>query len=135
LGFITTQEELEYYDDLEMELELADEDGQILWVFGRGCWEGQLHAHTPLIPLGLISSYRIGEAFFNLTLPAANKHLRQDKTILESQLKKLEKKVEECETEMKSLKVELCVFWQCGFIYFYFFNMVYTGNIDKADTR
>jgi hypothetical protein len=44
------QEEKDYYDDLETELELADEDEPVL--------------------------YKMGEAFFYLSLPAAKKQLR-----------------------------------------------------------
>ncbi|KAI5453957.1 hypothetical protein NCC49_004952 [Naganishia albida] len=75
------QQDKEYYDDLEMELELADEDDQVL--------------------------YKQGDAFFHLKPKSALRTLKTDRRAIERDIKSLEKKVEECETGMKDLKVQL----------------------------
>ncbi|KAJ9114838.1 hypothetical protein QFC20_001209 [Naganishia adeliensis] len=75
------QQDKEYYDDLEMELELADEDDQVL--------------------------YKQGDAFFHLKPKAALKTLKIDRRAIERDIKSLERRVEECETGMKDLKVQL----------------------------
>lgn len=75
------QEEKDYYDDLSTELELADEDEPVL--------------------------YKMGEAFFYLRLPAAQKQLRQDVKRYDGEISKLNTRAEECEKGMKELKVLL----------------------------
>ncbi|KAK1924366.1 Prefoldin subunit-domain-containing protein [Papiliotrema laurentii] len=75
------QEEKDYYDDLETELELADEDEPVL--------------------------YKMGEAFFYLSLPAAKKQLRHDTKRYEKDIGELRERAEECEKGMKELKVQL----------------------------
>lgn len=75
------QEEKDYYDDLSMELELADDDEPVL--------------------------YRLGEAFFSLSLPAAKKQLRADLKRYDADIGDLQKRAEECQDGMKELKVLL----------------------------
>nr|ODN86953.1 prefoldin subunit 4 [Cryptococcus depauperatus CBS 7841] len=77
------REEKEYYDDLETELELADED------------ESQ-----PIM-------YKMGEAFFYLSLEEARAQLKEDMNKYEQEIEKLENKAEDCEKGMKELKVLL----------------------------
>jgi chaperonin cofactor prefoldin len=74
------QSEKEYYDDLSMELELSDASN---------------------------IQYKLGEAFFTLSLPAAKKQLRADMKRYDSEIGALEKKADECEMGMKELKVQL----------------------------
>lgn len=64
-----------------MELELADEDQPV--------------------------QYKIGEAFFALSLPAAKKQLRADCKRYDGEIEGLRKQAEECEKGMKELKVQL----------------------------
>ncbi|KAK7692404.1 hypothetical protein QCA50_004029 [Cerrena zonata] len=75
------KQEKEALDDLSMELELADEDQPIM--------------------------YRVGESFIHLPHSRAMKRLEKDKTDLDEELSQVSLKVEECETEMKQLKVVL----------------------------
>jgi prefoldin subunit 4 len=75
------QEEKEYYDDLETELELADEDDKVL--------------------------YKLGEAFFHLGLGEAKRQLRRDLKRYDGEIRTLEGKAGECQTGMKELKVLL----------------------------
>jgi len=75
------QEEKDYYDDLSTELELADDDQPVL--------------------------YKLGEAFFQLSLPAAKKQLRSDMKRYDSEIEGLRGRAEECEKGMKELKVLL----------------------------
>ena len=81
IGFM--QEEKDYHDDLSTELELADDDQPVL--------------------------YRMGEAFFHLSLPAAKRQLRADTKRYEADIHGLLGKAEECEKGMKELKVLLYV--------------------------
>lgn len=74
------QDEKEYYDDLQMELELSD-------------------AKTIM--------YKIGEAFFDLPLPSARKQLRADLKRYDGEISDLKERCEECEHGMKDLKVQL----------------------------
>lgn len=76
-----TQEEKEYYDDLSIELELADSSVPIL--------------------------YKLGEAFFYLPLRDARRQLKGDTKRYESEIEGLRGRVEECEKGMKELKVML----------------------------
>ena len=78
---LTFQEEKDYYDDLQTELELADDDQPVL--------------------------YKMGEAFFHLTLPAARKQLRKDTKRYDDEISTLSERAEECEKGMKDLKVQL----------------------------
>lgn len=64
-----------------MELELADDDEPV--------------------------QYRIGEAFFALSLPAAKKQLRADIKRYDGEIGELRGQAEECEKGMKELKVQL----------------------------
>jgi prefoldin subunit 4 len=75
------QEEKDYYDDLETELELADDDAPVL--------------------------YKMGEAFFYLKLSAAKKQLRADMKRYDQEIGGLQARSEECEKGMKELKVLL----------------------------
>ncbi|EKM54701.1 uncharacterized protein PHACADRAFT_96557, partial [Phanerochaete carnosa HHB-10118-sp] len=75
------KQEKEALDDLGMELELADEDQLVL--------------------------YRVGEAFVHLRHSQAMKRLEKDQSDLSSQFESLREKAEECEKEMKELKVVL----------------------------
>ncbi|KAI0084906.1 Prefoldin beta-like protein [Irpex rosettiformis] len=75
------KQEKEALDDLNTELELADED-------------------TPVL-------YRVGEAYVHLPHPRALKRLEKDQSVLEKELSKLKDQAEECEKEMKGLKVVL----------------------------
>lgn len=75
------QREKDYYDDLDTELELADEDDPVL--------------------------YKLGETFFYLSLPSARKQLKADMRRYESEIDVLRAKAEDCESQMKELKVHL----------------------------
>lgn len=75
------EEEKDYYDDLDTELELADDDVPVL--------------------------YKMGEAFFYLSLPSAKKQLRKDSKRYDEEIKELQARAEECEKGMKDLKVQL----------------------------
>ncbi|KAL5528635.1 hypothetical protein ACEPAF_7771 [Sanghuangporus sanghuang] len=75
------KEEKEALDDLAMELELADEEQPIL--------------------------YRISETFVHLPLPRALKRVENDNTALNEDISELGDQAEECEKEMKKLKVTL----------------------------
>ncbi|KAK4689292.1 prefoldin subunit 4, partial [Tremellales sp. Uapishka_1] len=75
------REEKDYYDDLSTEFELADEDEPIL--------------------------YKMGEAFLQLTLPAAKRQLRVDIKRYDGEIAGLEQKADECQKGMKELKVQL----------------------------
>ncbi|RSH88894.1 hypothetical protein EHS25_002556 [Saitozyma podzolica] len=77
----TKLEEKEYYDDLSIELELADSSVPIL--------------------------YKLGEAFFYLPLGDARRQLKGDTKRYESEIEGLRGRVEECEKGMKELKVML----------------------------
>jgi prefoldin subunit 4 len=77
------REEKEYYDDLETELELADED-----------------ADDKIL-------YKLGEAFFHLSLAEARRQLKRDLKKYDVTIEELEKRKEGCEGEMKELKVQL----------------------------
>ncbi|KAI0335161.1 Prefoldin subunit 4 [Cubamyces sp. BRFM 1775] len=73
--------EKEALDDISMELELADEDEPIM--------------------------YRIGEAFIHMPHPRAVKRLERDLAALNAELEKCTSSAEECEKQMKELKVIL----------------------------
>ncbi|WWC94587.1 hypothetical protein V866_001434 [Kwoniella sp. B9012] len=75
-------EEKEYYDDLSMELELADSDSE------------------PIL-------YKLGDSFFHLSLRNARKQLKSDLKRYESEIEGLESKKNDCELGMKDLKVQL----------------------------
>jgi prefoldin subunit 4 len=51
--------------------------------------------------------YKLGEAFFTLSLPAAKKQLRADIKRYDADIGELKSKAEECEGGMKELKVQL----------------------------
>jgi len=75
------KQEKEALDDLATELELADEDEPVL--------------------------YKVGEAFLHMPLPRALKRLEKDQTDIDTQVSTLSSSVEQCEKEMKELKVTL----------------------------
>ncbi|KIK69114.1 hypothetical protein GYMLUDRAFT_35174 [Collybiopsis luxurians FD-317 M1] len=75
------KQEKEALDDLSTELELADEDEPIL--------------------------YKIGESFLHMPLPRALKRLEKDQADVDDRLSKLSESSQECEDEMKKLKVAL----------------------------
>ncbi|KAK1222031.1 hypothetical protein PQX77_015130 [Marasmius sp. AFHP31] len=75
------RQEKEALDDLSTELELADEDEPVL--------------------------YKIGEAFLHMTHPKALKRLEKDQSDIDSRVSTLSGQADECEKEMKSLKVTL----------------------------
>lgn len=66
---------------METELELADEEEKVL--------------------------YKLGEAFFYLALEDAQAQLRRDLERYEGEIEALEEKKEDCERQMKELKVQL----------------------------
>ncbi|KAG0701292.1 Prefoldin subunit 4 [Suillus ampliporus] len=75
------KQEKEALDDLSTELELTDEDDTVL--------------------------YKIGESFLHLPQPRAMKRLEKDQAIISAQLSDLSENAEQCEKEMKELKVTL----------------------------
>ncbi|KAI0829853.1 Prefoldin subunit 4 [Trametes gibbosa] len=75
------KQEKESLDDISMELELADEDQPVM--------------------------YRIGEAFVHMSHPRAVKRLEKDLAALNAELEKRSSSAEECEKQMKELKVIL----------------------------
>ncbi|KAG2047295.1 Prefoldin subunit 4 [Suillus hirtellus] len=75
------QQEKEALDDLSTELELTDEDESVL--------------------------YKIGESFLHLPQPRAIKRLEKDQAALSVQILDLSAGAEQCEKEMKELKVTL----------------------------
>jgi len=75
------KQEKEALDDLNMELELADEE-------------------TPVL-------YRVGEAYVHMPHSRAIKRLEKDQLNIERDLSKCKDQAEDCEKEMKSLKVIL----------------------------
>lgn len=75
------KQEKEAFDDLAMELELADEDQPVL--------------------------YKVGEAFLHLPHPRAMKRLEKDQAQVDEEIAKLTEVVDQCELDMKALKVEL----------------------------
>ncbi|KAJ3878060.1 Prefoldin subunit 4 [Lentinula edodes] len=75
------KQEKEALDDLSTELELADEDEPVL--------------------------YKIGETYVHMSLPRALKRLEKDQTDLDVRLTKLSESAQQCETDMKQLKVAL----------------------------
>ncbi|KAG1790065.1 Prefoldin subunit 4 [Suillus fuscotomentosus] len=75
------KQEKEALDDLSTELELTDEDESVL--------------------------YKIGESFLHLPQPRAIKRLEKDQAALSAQILDLSAGAEQCEKEMKELKVTL----------------------------
>ncbi|PPR04385.1 hypothetical protein CVT26_004223 [Gymnopilus dilepis] len=75
------KQEKEALDDLSTELELADEDEPVL--------------------------YRIGETFVHMPQPRALKRLERDQAAVDAKVSVLVAQAEECETQMKQLKVTL----------------------------
>ncbi len=94
------QQEKEALDDLSMELELADEDQPVLYV----------HIHlqnTSTRLLILIKRYKVGEAFLHLPHHRALKRLESDQAQVDGEIAKLTEVVDQCERDMKTLKVTL----------------------------
>jgi len=75
------QQEKEALDDLSTELELADEDEPVL--------------------------YKVGETFLHMPLPRALKRLEKDQADVSAQVSSLSNTVEQCQKEIKELKVTL----------------------------
>ncbi|KAI8992966.1 Prefoldin subunit 4 [Trametes punicea] len=75
------KQEKEALDDISMELELADEDEPVM--------------------------YRIGEAFIHMPHARAVKRLERDLAALNAELEKHTSNAEDCEKQMKELKVIL----------------------------
>ncbi|KAI5889276.1 Prefoldin subunit-domain-containing protein [Schizophyllum commune] len=73
--------EKEALEDLSTELELADEDEPVL--------------------------YKVGETFLHLPLPRAQKRLARDQADVEKRLAAAADSVDDCERQMKELKVVL----------------------------
>ncbi len=55
----------------------------------------------------LITSYKVGEAFLHLPYHTAMKRLERDQTQVDEEIAKLTEVVDQCEQDMKELKVEL----------------------------
>ncbi|KAH9979003.1 Prefoldin subunit 4 [Lactifluus volemus] len=77
----TLKQDKEALDDLATELELADEDQPVL--------------------------YKVGEAFLHLPHHRALKRLESDQAQVDDEIAKLSKVVDQCEHDMKALKVAL----------------------------
>ncbi|KAK2464344.1 hypothetical protein APHAL10511_003801 [Amanita phalloides] len=75
------KQEKEALDDVEMELELADEGEPVL--------------------------YKIGETFLHMPLSRAQKRLERDQQQIGLRLASIVESVEQCEAQMKELKVTL----------------------------
>ncbi|PPQ90631.1 hypothetical protein CVT25_006614 [Psilocybe cyanescens] len=75
------KQEKEALDDLSTELELADEDEPVL--------------------------YKIGEAFLHMRQSRALKHLEKDQASVDARVAVLSGQADECEVQMKELKVKL----------------------------
>ncbi|TRM70120.1 Prefoldin subunit-domain-containing protein [Schizophyllum amplum] len=75
------KQEKEALDDLSTELELADEDEPVL--------------------------YKVGETFLHLPLTRAQKRLERDQADVDKSLADVGSTVEDCERQMKELKVVL----------------------------
>ncbi|CEL60973.1 Prefoldin subunit 4 OS=Saccharomyces cerevisiae (strain ATCC 204508 / S288c) GN=GIM3 PE=1 SV=1 [Rhizoctonia solani AG-1 IB] len=73
--------EKEALDDLAMELELADEDEPV--------------------------KYKIGEALFHISLERAQALIQKDQESVETEINGLQGKIDQCQQEMKNLKVAL----------------------------
>ncbi|CAE6430491.1 unnamed protein product [Rhizoctonia solani] len=73
--------EKEAIDDLGMELELADEDEPV--------------------------EYKIGEAFFHISLKRAQALLQKDQELIDAEINGMQSKIDQCQQEMKDLKVAL----------------------------
>ncbi|TFK23285.1 Prefoldin, subunit 4 [Coprinopsis marcescibilis] len=77
----TLKQEKEALDDLSPELELAEEDELVL--------------------------YRVGDTFVHLPQPRALKRLEQDQEKISKQVEELSSQADNCEIQMKELKVQL----------------------------
>ncbi|KAF8149468.1 Prefoldin beta-like protein [Crassisporium funariophilum] len=75
------KQEKEALDDLTTELELADEDEAVL--------------------------YKVGEAFLHMRQSLALKRLERDQASIDTRVAALATQADECETQMKELKVVL----------------------------
>lgn len=84
-----------------MELELADEDAPVLYVFFV------LFPADMVLKVIVVVRYRVGEAFAHMRHSQAMKRLEKDQNDLNTELSALKDKAEECEKEMKELKVIL----------------------------
>ncbi|KAF9050347.1 Prefoldin subunit-domain-containing protein [Panaeolus papilionaceus] len=75
------KQEKEGLDDLASELELADEDEPVL--------------------------YKVGDTFLHMSQPRALKRLEKDQAEIDSRVAELATQADDCETQMKQLKVVL----------------------------
>ncbi|CAE6420770.1 unnamed protein product [Rhizoctonia solani] len=89
--------EKEAIDDLAMELELADEDEPVEYDMSL---PGQ---RTQLIQF----RYKIGDAFFHISLERAQTLLQKDQESIDTEINALQGKIDQCQQEMKDLKVAL----------------------------
>ncbi|PPR03545.1 hypothetical protein CVT24_007034 [Panaeolus cyanescens] len=78
---IELKQEKEGLDDLSSELELADEDQPVL--------------------------YKVGDAFLHMSQPRALKRLEKDQAEIDARVADLASQADDCETQMKQLKVVL----------------------------
>lgn len=88
-----------------MELELADEDERVPSVLIR-------RFGLTFLPQGAtnttsLSSYKIGESFFHVTVTQAQEMLETSTTKIEEDISSLEDKLNTAREEMTQLKVEL----------------------------
>jgi prefoldin subunit 4 len=92
------KQEKEALDDLATELELSDEDQPVLCVD---------HLHKPLQDLSFSNRYKVGEAFLHMPHLQALKRLERDQNVIDTRVAALAAQADECEAEMKDLKVTL----------------------------
>jgi len=92
------KQEREAFDDLAAELELSDEDQPVLCVN---------HLHNPLQDFIFFNRYKVGEAFLHMPHSQAVKRLERDQNVIDARVAALAAQADECETEMKDLKVTL----------------------------
>jgi prefoldin subunit 4 len=99
--WLSLQQEKEALDDLAMELELADEDQPVLYV------QTPLPPYTSVSRLIRIQRYKVGEAFLHLPHHRAMKRLESDQAHVDGEIAKLTQVVDQCERDMRALKVTL----------------------------
>lgn len=96
---ILLKKEKEELDDLSTELELADEDEKIQY------------RPYPRHPLEILANhrrrYKIGDAFFHVSLEQAQEMLEEATEKLEEESTELEEKLSSIREDMTKLKVEL----------------------------
>ena len=103
LGAVTdlltpSKQEKEALDDLSTELELSDEDQPVLCVN---------RLHKPPQDFNFFNRYKVGEAFLHMPHSQAVKRLERDQNVIDARVAALAAQADECEAEMKDLKVTL----------------------------